>query len=361
MISINNFDVLVVGAGQAGLAMSYQLAKANVNHLVIDAHNRIGDSWRNRYDSLVLFTPRFYSSLPGLSLEGNQEAYPTKDEIADYLMKYAEKHSLPVQMKTKVISVENISHKKKITTNKGVYMANSVVIATGPFQTPYIPEFASKLNKEICQVHSAYYTNPSILQEGTTLVVGAGNSGLQIAVEIAEMAQVYVSVGKKQKIIPKKIMGKSLFWWFEKLKISEVTAESKFGKIIKQNDPIIGTESKRFVKDGHITLLPRLVNADGPIVYFDDQSQLRVDNVIWSTGYRFDYSWIKIKDIMDETGKPIHKRGVSPQRGLYFLGLPWQHKRGSALILGVADDAQYLVEEIINQTNMYRKDPIANV
>jgi putative flavoprotein involved in K+ transport len=361
VISINNYDVLVVGAGQAGLAISYQLAKANISHLVVDANNQIGDSWRTRYDSLVLFTPRSYSSLPGLRLEGNQDTYPTKDEIADYLKKYAEKFSLPVEMKTKVISIEDISQKKKVTTNRGVFMANSVVIATGPFQTPYIPEFASKLSKEVYQVHSAYYMNPSVLQKGTTLIVGAGNSGLQIATEIAEINPVLVSVGKQQKIIPKKILDKSLFWWFEKLKISEVTAESKIGKIIKQNDPIIGTESKKYIKAGLITLKPRVVDANGPVVFFNDQTQLRINNVIWSTGYRFDYSLIKINGILNEAGQPLHKRGVSPHMGLYFLGLPWQHKRGSALLLGVADDAQYLVKEILNQINMYGKERIVNV
>jgi putative flavoprotein involved in K+ transport len=199
------------------------------------------------------------------------------------------------------------------------------------------------------------------LRDGTTLIVGAGNSGLQIGTEIADLKPVHVSVGKRPKIIPKKILDKSLFWWFEKLKISEVTGDSKIGKIIKKNDPIIGTESKEYIKRGSMVLHSRVKDAQEKNVFFDDGSELAVDNVIWSTGYKFDYSWIKLNGILDEAGEPLHHRGISPQPGLYFVGLPWQHKRGSALLLGVAEDAKYLTEEIQKQLTMLGKEKLANV
>ncbi|MEI2358845.1 flavin-containing monooxygenase [Mesobacillus zeae] len=361
VIIINNFDVIVIGAGQAGLAMSYYLSRKNISHIVLDAHNQIGDSWRTRYDSLVLFTPRSYSSLPGMKLAGNQETYPTKDEVADYLLEYARQFKLPHQMNTKVILIEEAPLKKKVVTNKGVYKADSVVIATGPFQTPFTHGFSTKLSEEVYQVHSADYKNPSELQKGTTLIVGAGNSGLQIAAEIADRKAVFVSVGKKPKIIPKRILNKSLFWWFEKLRISQLTVDSKLGQIIKKNDPIIGRESKKYIKSGKILLKDRVVDANGTTVYFADQQQLEVDNIIWCTGFKFNYSWIKLKGALNETSEPIQTRGVSPHKGLYFLGLPWQHKRGSALLLGVGEDAEFLVEVIQKQHIRQMKERIANV
>ncbi len=346
MVKIKNLDVIVIGAGQAGLSMSYYLKQENIRHIVVDAHDQVGDSWRKRYDSLVLFTPRSYSSLPQLDLEGNPVEYPSKDDVANYLSIYAEKFDLPIKMNTEVISIKEQSNQKIVITSQATYHAKIVVVATGPFQTPFVPKMAKNLDSNVYQVHSSKYKNPSELNRGTTLIVGAGNSGLQIATEIAKHKKVYVSEGRKRKVLPKKILNKSIFWWFEKLKISDVSNDSKIGQLIRNNDPIIGKEHRKYVKSGQIIQKKRLDKIQGNNVIFENKESLEIDNVIWCTGFCFDYSWINISGVVSNSGQPKHKRGISPVKGLYFLGLSWQHTRGSALLLGVSKDAKYLIDKI---------------
>lgn len=341
-VSTREIHTLVVGAGQAGLAMGYYLKKKTDSFILIDAHKRLGDSWRNRYDSLVLFTPRAYSSLPGLALPGEQDGYPTKDELADYLENYARHFDLPVALNTKAEKLEKTDRGFVVETNQGNYLAQNVIIATGPFQKPFTPDFSRQLSDDVFQVHSAYYRNPTQLKEGPVLVVGAGNSGVQIATELAQDREVFLSVGKPMKMFPHKILNKSLFWWFDVLGISKITINSKLGRYMKENDPIIGKESKPFIKKGKIRLCPRTKSVEGNRFFFEDGSHCDVNNVIWATGFHPDYSWIHVKGIFDHNGNPIHKRGETPVSGLYFLGLSWLYTRGSALLLGVGKDAEYL-------------------
>ncbi|QSB48715.1 flavin-containing monooxygenase [Parageobacillus toebii] len=345
----HNVDVLVIGAGQAGLAMGYYLKQNNILFAIVGKENRIGDVWRNRYDSLVLFTPRWFSSLPGMALKGDPNGYPTKDEIADYLEDYAQKFELPIHLNTEVISLQKENEIFRVTTNNSNYVAEKVVVATGPFQKPYIPPFAESLSDKVYQVHTSRYLNPSQLQEGSVLVVGAGNSGAQIAVELSEDREVYLSVGHKMKFFPLEIMGKSIFWWFKKLGLLNVHINSSLGQFIsKQSDPIFGKELKHLIQEGKIKIKPRTVSISGDVISFADNSQIQVQNVIWATGLYSDYSWIQIPNVLDHRGKPIHQRGVTSVQGLYFLGLPWQYRRGSALIGGVGADAEYLVNHILN-------------
>jgi putative flavoprotein involved in K+ transport len=237
----------------------------------------------------------------------------------------------------------------KVTTNNGNYVAEKVVVATGPFQKPYIPPFAESLSDKVYQVHTSRYLNPSQLQEGSVLVVGAGNSGAQIAVELSEDREVYLSVGHKMKFFPLEIMGKSIFWWFKKLGLLNVHINSSLGQFIsKQSDPIFGKELKHLIQEGKIKIKPRTESILGDVISFADNSQIQVQNVIWATGFYSDYSWIQIPNVLDHRGKPIHQRGVTSVKGLYFLGLPWQYRRGSALIGGVGADAEYLINDILN-------------
>lgn len=344
-----NVDVLVIGAGQAGLAMGYYLKQHDILFAIVGKENRIGDVWRNRYDSLVLFTPRSFSSLPGMVLKGDPNGYPTKDEIADYLEDYAQKFELPIHLNTEVISLQKENEIFKVTTNHRRYMANKVVIATGPFQKPYLPPFAESLYDQVYQVHTSGYLNPSQLQDGSVLVVGAGNSGAQIAVELSEDREVYLSVGHKMRFLPLEIMGKSIFWWFQKIGLLDVHINSPLGRLIsKQSDPIFGKELKHLLQEGKIKMKPKTESVSGDVISFADNSQIQVQNVIWATGFYFDYSWIQIPNVLDHRGKPVHQRGVTPVKGLYFLGLPWQFRRGSALIGGVGADAEYLINDILN-------------
>ncbi|MFB3161956.1 NAD(P)/FAD-dependent oxidoreductase [Neobacillus sp. 179-J 1A1 HS] len=340
------YDVIVIGAGQAGLAMGYYLKQAKLSFLILDKGSAIGESWKNRYDSLTLFTPRSYSSLPGLALKGEESIYPTKDVISDYLSLYANTFSLPIQLNTAIKRLDKEEHFTLYTT-QGEYHCKNVIIATGPFQEPFIPEFSHLLSENILQVHSSMYKNPSQLQEGTTLVVGGGNSGAQIAVELSYNKEVYLSVGHQMRFLPQDIGNKNIFWWFDKLGIYKANVHSRVGQFIKnQPDPIFGFELRSQIKRGKVMLKHRVTSADNNQLHFDDGSSIEVSNIIWSTGFKSDYSWINIPFVVDEKGLPIHQRGVTNIKGLFFLGLVWQNSRGSALLQGVGMDAKYLVEKL---------------
>ncbi|MFC0215773.1 flavin-containing monooxygenase [Paenibacillus chartarius] len=340
-------DVLVIGASQTGLAAAYYLKMTNANFVVVGREKRVGDVWRKRYDSLVLFTPRRYSSLPGLTLEGEQDGYAAKDEIAEYLERYVQRFDLPVRLETEVRSLTKEQGIFRIQTSGGEWRARNVIVATGPFQKPRIPEFAASIDKDLVQLHTSEYLNPSDLQEGSVAVVGAGNSGAQIAVELSKDRDVLLSVGHKMKFLPLKAFGKSMFWWFDKLGMLEATIHSAFGHLIsRQPDPIFGLELRSLIREGRVEVKPRATRVQDQTVIFEDGSKAQVRNLIWATGFRSDYSWIKIPDVLDGKGKPVHIRGVSRIDGLYFLGLPWQYRRGSALIGGVGRDAEYVINHI---------------
>ncbi|MEH6995912.1 NAD(P)/FAD-dependent oxidoreductase [Neobacillus drentensis] len=220
------YNVAVIGAGQAGLAMGYYLKQTRLSFVILDKGSEIGESWKERYDSLKLFTPRSYSSLPGLSLEGEQNIYPTKNEISDYLIHYTNTFSLPIQLNTTITKLAKVDERFKLSTNQGEYQSKNVIIATGPFQQPYIPNFSKHLSGEVLQLHSSEYKNSSQLIKGTTVIVGGGNSGAQIAVELSHEGEVFLSVGHRMTFLPQDIGNKSIFWWFDKLGIykANVTA-----------------------------------------------------------------------------------------------------------------------------------------
>lgn len=341
------YDVIIVGAGQAGLAMGYYLKKRNLSFLILDKASEIGESWKERYDSLTLFTPRAYSSLPGLPLSGDQGKYPNKDEISDYLSDYAKTFSLPIEGNTYIEKLDRIEDALVLSTNRGDYRSKAVVVATGPFQVPTIPKFSNDLSNGILQLHSAEYKNPNQLEEGTTLVVGGGNSGAQIASEIADRRQVYLSVGHSLRFLPQDLWSKSIFWWFDKLGFLKANVNSKLGSFLKNMpDPIFGFELKDKIKQGKVTLKAKATLAEGSRVRFEDGSTIEVKNIIWCTGYHTDYSWINLPSIFDHKGLPIHERGMTSQKGLYFLGMPWQYRRGSAILQGVGMDAKYIANKL---------------
>lgn len=235
----------------------------------------------------------------------------------------------------------------RLYTNQGEYLCKNVIVATGPFQEPYIPESSQHLSENILQLHSSKYKNPSQLQDGTTLVVGGGNSGAQIAVEISHIKNVYLSVGQPIRYLPQDIGSKSIFWWFDKLGVLKANVNSKVGQFIKNKpDPIFGFELKGHLKSQDIIIKPRVTTADRNRVSFENATSLEVSNIIWSTGFKSVYNWINIPSIFNEEGMPIHKRGITTLKGLCFLGLPWQYRRGSALLQGVGYDAEYLIKKL---------------
>ncbi|MBH0157163.1 MAG: flavin-containing monooxygenase [Bacillota bacterium] len=342
-----NYDVIVIGAGQAGLAMGYYLKKAKHSFLIIGKEENVGDVWRKRYDSLVLFTPRSYSTLPGCYFEGDQDVYPTKYEVADYLASYAEKFSLPLQLNTNVYSLHKEDNRFVVKTNQGDFLSDNVVVATGPFQVPFIPEFSHQFSNEVFQVHSSGYRSPEQLKSGSVLIVGGGNSGAQIAVELSKTKEVYLSVGHKMKFFPQVIGNKSIFWWFQKLGLLQSHVNTTIGRFLsRQPDPIFGLELKKAIIEKKVILKSRSVSVENDKIMFEDVSRVMVDNVVWATGFKSDFSWIQIEGLFDYDRKPIHQRGVTKVKGLYFLGLPWQYRRGSGLLYGVGNDAEYLMNHM---------------
>ncbi|MDL4839845.1 flavin-containing monooxygenase [Aquibacillus rhizosphaerae] len=341
------YDVVIIGGGQAGLSMGYYLKKSSLTFLILDKSTELGEVWKNRYDSLRLFTPSYFSSLPGLSLDKKSNLYPTKDDIAGYLKVYAEKFSLPIQNNREVQRLHSANNEFVIETNQGIIIADNVVVATGPFQKARIPKFSTSLSDEISQIHSSEYKNPNHLKKGSVLIVGGGNSGAQIAAELSKEREVYLSVGNKMKFLPQDIGNKSIFWYLNKLGVNKASHNTKLGKMLKNKpDPIFGFELKKLIKDRFIMLKPRAISSKNDSVIFKDGSQLSVNNVVWATGYQSDYRWIDIPKLFNDGGFPIHDRGVTLQKGLYFLGLPWQHNRSSALIQGVGEDAKYISNQL---------------
>lgn len=333
-------EVIIIGAGQAGLAMGYYLKKQQRSFLILDGAPRIGDSWRARYDSLRLFTPTQYH-LPGLPFPGGVGQYPTKDEVADYLETYAQTSGLPVQLNTPVRSVAQADRGYRVESGEQVYCADQVVIATGPFQRPFVPALNSRLAPEIYQVHSSAYRSPAELPPGPVLVVGGGNSGVQIAEELARTHRVYLSEGSRKPAVPQQILGRDLFWWLSRAGIMKITADSAIGQRLSQKDLLIGTSLTRLVQRYKVELLGRAEQAQGRTIRFAGGRSIQVESVIWATGFRSDYSWVHLP-VFDQRGVPRHRRGVTDSPGLYFLGLQWQHTRGSALLGWIGQDAEYL-------------------
>jgi putative flavoprotein involved in K+ transport len=343
-LKTDRFDVVVVGAGQAGLAMGYFLTQQGKRFVILERDGSIASAWRQRWESLTLFTPRRFDSLPGLPFPGDPDGYPTRDEVSAYLEEYARRFELPVElnMNMRRLTVEN--GRFLLEANGRQITADNVVVATGPFQTPYVPDFAAEFDPEVVQMASAGYGRPDDLPEGTVLVVGGGNTGFQIAEELSATRRVVLSVGSRQKPLPQRLLGRDLFWWLTKTRLLATTVESRLGRKLQHRDTLIGSSPRRLGRLG-VELRPRAVSASGGTVRLADGSELEVDAVIWATGYRPDYSWIDLP-VFDPDGSVRHKRGVTDVPGLYFLGLTWQHTRGSALLGWVKDDAEFIAEQI---------------
>jgi len=344
-------DILVIGAGQAGLAMGYHLKQAGYRYQIVDQNARIGDSWRNRYDSLVLFTPRAYSALPGLAVPGDPDGYPTKDEIADYLEQYAAHFDLPIATGTGIRSLTRHDDRYRAMTDTGAIVdTRAVVLASGAFQRSAVPAIAQQLAPNALQLTAESYKNPAQVPAGRVLVVGDGATGRQLAVELMATHEVVLATGRPRRASPERILGKSIFWWLDKLGVLSASRESRVGRYLMAADPFPGKalDLKRLRQRG-IQVVGRLVQVDGKLVSFASGETAAVDAVIWATGYRDDSTWVQIPQVTDVDGRFVHQRGVSPVPGLFFIGRSWQWRRGSALLHGVGDDAAYLVARITTQ------------
>ena len=348
---IERYEVVVVGAGQAGLAIGRELAAEGRRFVILEAAPEVGAAWRARWDSLVLFTPRRYSGLPGLPFPGDPDGYPTRDEVVAYLGHYAATFELPVRLETAVRSLRRADDGRfLVEVDGGSIEADSVVVATGPFQAPFVPSVAAGLAAEVFQLHSVGYQRPTDVPAGRVLVVGGGNTGFQLAKELSATHDVELAVGTKQTPLPQRFLGRDLFWWLTKTGILAKTTESRLGRRARGRDTLIGSSPRRLERRHGVPVRPRVVSAEGRTVGLADGSELEVDAVIWATGYRPDHGWIELP-IFDDDGRLRHRRGVTDVPGLYFLGLSWQHTRGSALIGFVGDDTSFVAEQIAARLN----------
>jgi putative flavoprotein involved in K+ transport len=339
------YDTVVIGGGQAGLAVGHHLAKHDVDFVILDANRRVGDSWRNRWDSLRLFTPARYCGLPGMSFPESPGHFPDKDQVADYLERYAERFELPVRSNTRVTQVRGVGNDFVVQTGHGAYRARNVVVATGPFQRPRLPTMAARLAPEIHQLHSHEYRNPFDLPEGDVLIVGAGNSGAQIALELSRFRDVTLA-GRDVGRLPRRILGLDVFRWlwpvFRRLNLGTWLGRKLHART-KANDPLIGIRPKDFISHG-VRRVGRVtdVREGRPRV---SGMPVKVRVVIWATGFTPDFSWIALPTMGSE-GAPAHWRGVTNTPGLYFVGLSYLYRKSSALLGGVAADAEFIASHI---------------
>jgi putative flavoprotein involved in K+ transport len=344
-----NWRTIIIGAGQAGLTAGYYLQKENEDFLIVDAAKNVGDSWRNRWDSLRLFTPSQYNGLPGFKFPAPRGAFPSKDDMADYLEKYAVKFNLPIRMSEKVNHLTRKQSGFEITTSKGILTCDRVIVATGTNPSPRIPEFAKDLDKSIRQIHSSQYLNPNSLPLGKVLVVGAGTSGMEIAIELAKSRHTLIS-GHPTFHIPDPIFRYAgrIYWWFVSNILTVRTPIGRKAKksILKGGGPLVNVSVKDLIPSG-VEQVPRVAGVENGQPKLEDGRVVTVSSIVWATGYRPDFSWIDFKVTDEENGWPIMKRGVSPEiKGLYFIGMLFQFGLTSGLVGGVGKDAAYIVKHI---------------
>lgn len=356
-MSNRQYETVIIGGGQAGLATAWHLTHQNMPCVILDENDRVGASWRKRWKSLRLFTPGRYDNLPGMPYPGPPGSHPSKDDIADYLEAYASRFGFPVRNGVKVVRVNAEGDHYNIETNNEVISAYNVVVATGPFHHPRVPEFANKLNPEIVQMHSSEYQSPSQVQDGPVLVVGAGQSGAEIALDMAKDHEVWLSgrdVGEEPEFredFTSRIINRIMV--FAATKVLNVA--NPLGRMMRRHFfypsrgiPRAGGSKKRLKKAG-VKWVKRTNGTSEGYPQLEDGRILKVNNVIWCTGFVTDYSWISLP-IFNEFGYPEHKRGVVPgQPGLYFIGLPFQRTLSSSLLLGVGKDAGYIANHIASK------------
>jgi putative flavoprotein involved in K+ transport len=350
---MQQMDTVVIGGGQAGLAVGYYLARQKRDFVILDAHERAGDSWRKRWDSLRLFTPTSFNQLPGMPFPKSANRFPSKGEMADYLESYVSRFQLPILFNTKVDEVTRDGDIYLITADTLRLKADHVIVATGAYPTPRIPEFASQLDPAIRQFHSIDYHNPSQLRDGPVLVVGAGNSGVEIALDLVSRHPVWLA-GRDTGFIPFNFgkfsyeIGTAIF----NVLMQRLTVDTAPGRWVVQRakeftggHPVVGVTPEHLLQAG-IQRMPRVTGVSSGLPILEDGRVLDVLNVIWATGFVRDYRWIKLP-IFDAQGDPIHHRGVvKGQPGLYFVGLPYQSSLLSGLVAGASPDAKYIAKKI---------------
>ena len=349
-------ETVVIGGGQAGLSVGHHLARRGRPFLIMDANQRIGDAWRRRWDSLRLFTPARYDALAGLPLPAPAHSFPGKDQVADYLEAYAARFQLPVRTGVRVDRLWREDGRFVVAAGDRSWTADNVVVAMSTFQVPRVPPFAAELDPAILQLHSSGYRRPSQLREGPALVVGVGNSGAEIALELAGRHPIWLA-GKESGHVPFRIEGAAARYVFQPLLFRVVghrvlTVDTPIGrrlrpKLLAHGAPLVRVRPKDLAAAG-IQRVPRVVGVRDGHPLLADQRVLEVANVIWCTGSGPDFSWIDLPVFGDREHEPVHHRGVvASQPGLYFVGLSFLYAMSSGFLPGVDRDAEHIVHAIL--------------
>ena len=341
-------DTVVIGAGQAGLAVGYHLARQGRDFTILDAAAEPAAAWRGRWDSLRLFTPARYDSLPGLPFPGDRDHLPARDEVVDYLTGYAACFGLPVELGCRVQRVAPAGDGWAVEAGARTLEARNVVVATGPFQVPRLPAgLAARLDPSVAQLHSAAYRRPSQVGGGTALVVGGGNTGYQIAEELAaDGREVHLAIGARQLPMPRRVLGRDIFTILDRTGAMRKTADSRLGRRMKGRDTLVGYGPRVAQRQG-IALHGRAIAAEGRTVTFAGGPSVRPDAVVWATGFTRDHGFVEAP--VFAAGEVVQRRGVTEAPGLYFIGLPWMHTRGSALLGWVGHDAEHVADHIASR------------
>ncbi len=356
------YDTVVVGAGQAGLSVGYYLKREGRSFAILDGSERVGDSWRKRWDSLRLYSPAFKDGLPGMPFPAPPNHYPTTHEMADYLEAYAARHELPVRSGTAVDALEREDGRYVAVAGERRFEADNVVVATGVFQKPHAPDFASQLDPRITQLHSNDYRNLSQLQDGPVLVVGASHSGADIAYEAASAHEVVLS-GPDTGQIPASIesrRGRLVFRGLFLVGTHVLTVDTPLGRKARPHirhggGPLLRYRRKDLRRAGVERVLARTVGVRDGRPMLDDGRVLDVRNVVWCTGFRPDYSWIRFPFEIGDDGYPVQYRGVvASAPGLYVAGIPFLHSFASMLIGGAGRDAERVVRHIVAERSSQR-------
>lgn len=346
-----SIHTLIIGGGQAGLACGYYLKKTGLECLILDASQRTGDTWRRRWDSLRLFTPSKFDALPGKKFMRGDFYFPTKDEVAEYLEEYVTEFGLPVRHRVAVESVVKENDLFVARSGSEQFIAENVVVATGAYKDPIVPSFAHELKPSIVQLHSDAYRNPSQVPSGPVLVVGAGNSGAEISIELSNAGHQVWLAGRDVGSIPAETLGHILggqpYWLLisRVLSVKTPVGRKVRAKALNHGTPLIRLNTDKVVRAG-VNRVPRVRGVQQGLPQLEDGRILDVAGVVWATGYRPDFGWIKLP-VAGENGYPVHEGGIVPNvPGLYFAGLHFQTALASALLGGVGNDARTVVEHI---------------
>ncbi len=362
-------ETLVIGGGQSGLALGYHLSRRGLPYAIIDANHRIGDAWRNRWDSLRLFTPNRLNGLPGMPFPGYHWGFPSKNEMADYLESYARRFDIHVETGVRVERLSREGDLFVATAGNRRFEADNVVVAMSSWQKPRIPEFASELNPRIVQLHVDDYRDPGQLQEGGVLVVGAGNSGAEVAKELARTHEVWLS-GPDTGNIPFRpesvaarilmpIIGRIIF--HRVLTTSTPIGRKVRPKMVSTGEPLLRVKPKDLAEAG-VERVPRVTEVQHGQPQLEDGRGIDVANVVWCTGFHPGFSWIDLPVIEEGIREPNHHRGVVEEMpGLYFVGLKFLYSVSSEQIHGVGRDAAHIADTIVARRGKSRPDrPVAN-